>query len=160
MLYLNFLNHFPYCMQHTVSSFNREITTNILLILSWQRSLFGLCLKRHRLHYMYVNAKSRPRWLSWMRRPTGDQEVAGSTPAEVGNTLLWRLIMKYFLHSVPSDDSRRAVVSFWWKNEFFLVAKNDISKNLRSFQLKRVITILNFYLGIWHSPILSKTQNK
>ena len=42
---------------------------------------------------------SRPRWLSWMRRPTGDQEVAGSTPAEVGNILLWRLIMKYFLRS-------------------------------------------------------------
>ena len=21
-----------------------------------------------------------PRWLNWMRRPTGDQEVAGSTP--------------------------------------------------------------------------------
>ena len=41
----------------------------------------------------------RPRWLSWMRRPTGDQEVAGSTPAEVGNILLWRLIMKYFLRS-------------------------------------------------------------
>ena len=39
----------------------------------------------------------RPRWLSWMRRPTGDQEVAGSTPAEVGNILSWRLIMKYFL---------------------------------------------------------------
>ena len=32
---------------------------------------------------------SRPRWLSWMRRPTGDQEVAGSTPAEVGNILSW-----------------------------------------------------------------------
>ena len=31
--------------------------------------------------------QSRPRWLSWMRRPTGDQEVAGSTPAEVGNIL-------------------------------------------------------------------------
>ena len=31
-------------------------------------------------------------WLSWMRRPTGDQEVAGSTPAEVGNILSWRLI--------------------------------------------------------------------
>ena len=29
----------------------------------------------------------RPRWLSRMRRPTGDQEVAGSTPAEVGNIL-------------------------------------------------------------------------
>ena len=27
----------------------------------------------------------------------GDQEVAGSTPAEVGNILSWRLIMKYFL---------------------------------------------------------------
>ena len=45
---------------------------------------------------MYVY---RPRWLSWMRRPTGDQEVAGSTPAEVGNILSWRLIMKYFLRS-------------------------------------------------------------
>ena len=42
---------------------------------------------------------SRSRWLSWMRRPTGDQEVAGSTPAEVGNILSWRLIMKYFLRS-------------------------------------------------------------
>ena len=27
--------------------------------------------------------------------PTGDQEVAGSTPAEVGNILSGRLIMKY-----------------------------------------------------------------
>ena len=35
-------------------------------------------------------------WLSWMRSLTGDQEVASSTPAEVGNILLWRLIMKYF----------------------------------------------------------------
>ena len=32
-------------------------------------------------------------------RPTGDQEVAGSTPAEVGNILSWSLIMKYFLRS-------------------------------------------------------------
>ena len=40
-----------------------------------------------------------PRWLSWMHRPTGDQEVAGSTTAEVGNILSWRLIMKYFLQS-------------------------------------------------------------
>ena len=28
-------------------------------------------------------------------RPTGDQEVPGSTPAEVGNILSWRLAMKY-----------------------------------------------------------------
>ena len=32
-------------------------------------------------------------------RPTGVQEVAGLTPAEVGNILSWRLIMKYFLRS-------------------------------------------------------------
>ena len=31
---------------------------------------------------------SRPRLLSWMHRPTGGQEVAGSTPAEVGNILV------------------------------------------------------------------------
>ena len=42
---------------------------------------------------------SRPQWLSWMRRPTEDQEVAGSTPAEVDNILSWRLIVKYFLWS-------------------------------------------------------------
>ena len=46
--------------------------------------------------------KHRPRWLSWMRRPTGDQEVANSAPpgAEVGNIFSWRLIMKYFLRSL------------------------------------------------------------
>ena len=31
--------------------------------------------------------------------PTGDQEVADSTPAEVSNILSGRLIMKYFLRS-------------------------------------------------------------
>ena len=42
---------------------------------------------------------SRPRWLNWMRCPTGDQEVTGSAPAKVSNILSWRLIMKYFLRS-------------------------------------------------------------
>ena len=32
-----------------------------------------------------------------MRCPTGDQEAAGSTPAEVGNILSWRLIVKNFI---------------------------------------------------------------
>ena len=32
----------------------------------------------HTEHPLYLYC--RPRWLSWMRRPTGDQEVAGSTP--------------------------------------------------------------------------------
>ena len=49
--------------------------------------------------YDLNNEISWPRWLSWMRCPTGDQEVAGSTTAEVGNILSWRLIMKYFLRS-------------------------------------------------------------
>ena len=31
--------------------------------------------------------------------PTGDQEVTGLIPAESGNILSWRLIMKYFLQS-------------------------------------------------------------
>ena len=49
--------------------------------------------------YTVTTGYSQPRWLSWMRRPTGDQEVAGSTPVDVGNILSWRLIMKYFLRS-------------------------------------------------------------
>ena len=63
----------------------------------------------------------RPRWLSWMRRPTGDQEVAGSTsppPPPRSATFFrgdwpWNI---FYGHSLPSTDSRRAVVSFWWKN--------------------------------------------
>ena len=44
--------------------------------------------------------RCRPWWLSWMRRLTVDQEVAGSTPAEVSNILSWRLIIKYFLRTL------------------------------------------------------------
>ena len=59
----------------------------------WTPSLYHTC------SILLSTGVCWPRWLSWMRRPTGDQEVAGSTPAEVGNILLWRLIMKYFLWS-------------------------------------------------------------
>ena len=57
-------------------------------------------------------------YIAGLSGSAGDQEVAGSTPAEVGNILSWRLIMKYsheifYGHSLPSADSRRAVVSFW-----------------------------------------------
>ena len=39
------------------------------------------------------------------------------SPAEVGNILSWRLIMKYFLRSFsPFHWFKRAVVSFWRKN--------------------------------------------
>ena len=34
--------------------------------------------------------------------PTGDQKVAGSIPAEVGDILSWRLTMKYFVRSISS----------------------------------------------------------
>ena len=53
----------------------------------------------HKITLDILSKLCRPWWLSWMRRPTGDQEVAGSTPAEVGNILSWWLIVKYFLRS-------------------------------------------------------------
>ena len=52
------------------------------------------CLQEYSADYINRQqpaSNSQPRWLSWMRRPTGDQEV--------GNILSWRLIMKYFLWS-------------------------------------------------------------
>ena len=45
-------------------------------------------------------------------RPGG----CGFDPRRGSNVLSWRLIMKYFLRSFSSTDSRRAVVSFWRKN--------------------------------------------
>ena len=49
---------------------------------------WGLTRKqRFQLQAVCTIPSRRPRWLSWMRRPTGDQEVAGSTPAEIGNIL-------------------------------------------------------------------------
>ena len=49
-------------------------------------------------------------------RPTGDQEVAGLTPAEA--TFFRGDYHEIFstLISFPSADSRRAFVSFWRKN--------------------------------------------
>ena len=38
-------------------------------------------------------------------RPTGDQEVVGSTPAGSSNILSWRLIMKYFYSHPLKKDS-------------------------------------------------------
>ena len=76
------------------------------LIWGWSGGAKVSCILCHRgvqliSAFSWARPSARwPRWLSWMCRPTGDQEVAGSTPAEVGNILLWRLIMKYFLWSV------------------------------------------------------------
>ena len=71
-----------------------------LTILIWKSKIWRILLAEQQpLFSRFTLIPSRPRWLSWMRRPTGDQEVAGSTPAEVGNIPSWRLIMKYFLRS-------------------------------------------------------------
>ena len=51
------------------------------------------------MHYHSSQHAFVPASVAQLRRPTGDQKVAGSTPAEVGNILSWRLIMKYFLRS-------------------------------------------------------------
>ena len=54
----------------------------------------------HFYNKLLFNAREKPASVAQLdARPTGDQEVAGSTPAEVGNILSWRLIMKYFLRS-------------------------------------------------------------
>ena len=56
-------------------------------------------------------------YVDLMIRPTEDQEVAGSTPAEVGNILSWKLIMKYFLRSFsPFRWFKKGSFSFWRKN--------------------------------------------
>ena len=53
-------------------------------------------------------------------RPTGDQEVAGSTPRRVGNILSWKFDHEIFstvILSLPLiQEGQLAVVSFWRKN--------------------------------------------
>ena len=45
---------------------------------------------------------SKDNLCNWMRRPTEDQEVPGSTPAEVGNILLWKTDHEIFSTVMPS----------------------------------------------------------
>ena len=59
----------------------------------------------------------RPRWLSWMRRPTGARRLWVQPPLRSATFFRgdwsWNI---FYGHSFPSIDSRRAVVSFWQKN--------------------------------------------
>ena len=90
------------------------ITLNVDVInMSDAQPSLRSCLHKQTATYYFIG----PPWLSWMCRPIGDQEVAASTLAEVGNILSWDWSWKKFYgHSLPSSDSRRAVVSFWQKN--------------------------------------------
>ena len=60
-------------------------------------------------------------------RPTGDQEVAGLTPARLATFFLGDLVMKYnfYGHSLPFTDSRRAVCQCLAKEcaQYYLTAK-------------------------------------
>ena len=84
-----------------------------------------ICLQTLRLKNNIVSNTERTKQNASVAQfdapPTGDQEVAGSTPAESAT----------FFHgdSLPSADSRRAVVSFWWKN------LHNIGKPLRGLSL-------------------------
>ena len=66
---------------------------------------------------MSTNNKQKKKLAS--THPTDDQEVASSTPAGLTTFFQGDLIMK--CHSLPSADSRRAVVSFLQKNVTILV---------------------------------------
>ena len=86
------------CICFLKYSMKRQTVLTLIRVL-FQSDLGLLCLHMTFVRNFGVQNFRRPRWLNWMRRPTGDQEVASSTPAEVGNILSWRLIMKYFLRS-------------------------------------------------------------
>ena len=73
------------------SRINRMVSTISLWSISDQ--LFSHNKALAMLQYTRV---FRPRWLSWMHRPTGDQEVTGSTPAEVGNILFMEIDHELF----------------------------------------------------------------
>ena len=77
------------------------IWTSLILnnCISWTENLVPLLTSKSNKGNRILWKRGEIAWLSWMRRPTGDQEIAGSTPNEVGNILSWRLIMKYFLRS-------------------------------------------------------------
>ena len=64
--------------------------------------------------YIYI---CRPRWLSWMRVRLETRRSRVRPPPRSVTFFREDLIMKYCQrHSLPSADSRRAVVRFWRKN--------------------------------------------
>ena len=70
-----------------------------LSVAIWVISIYSIWLGLSTPILRVIMITCQPQWLSWMRCPSGDQEIMGLTPAEVGNILSWRLITKYFLWS-------------------------------------------------------------
>ena len=70
-----------------------------------------------RYHFSFL--LGRPRWLSWMCHPTGDRRLRVQPPPRSATFFCgdwsWNI---FYGHSLPSADSRRAVVSFWRKNVY------------------------------------------
>ena len=73
-----------YCLRSSIDW--RKITLNSPLEANFcQRTTVIILLESIKPIYNPITLNpDRPRWLSWVRRPTG---VAGSTSAEVGNIL-------------------------------------------------------------------------
>ena len=87
--------------RHKVESFNFPAVNNIILYLN---------ILQHQIFSQASVAQLNT-------RPNGDEEIAGLTPARSAKLFYgdwsWNIFYDY---SVPSADSRRAVVSFWKKN--------------------------------------------
>ena len=111
-----------------VSSSRQQRPIRLCRWAGWFESLFGKHVRRYIfylaaiLHPLQFQCTTLCNWFVWKTksnqkwyciypqitpalvaqldaRLTGDQEVTGWTPAEVGNILSWRLIVKYFLRS-------------------------------------------------------------
>ena len=89
------ISHWSYCWNVIDSLFKRSRSIDC------QAHIFFFKTKNFLNDDLFVCCDDRIGLLLQIdnRIPTGDQEVAGSTPPEVSNILSWRLIMKYFLRS-------------------------------------------------------------
>ena len=94
-----------------------EILVLIITRIPRQKTRFVMAKYRPFLACLPTVTLGWPRWLSWMHRPTGDQEVQVHPPQRSAAFFCgdwsWNI---FYGHSLPSADSRRAVVNFLRKN--------------------------------------------